>query len=174
MCGLAGVALTAAVLVQAVGTARADERFADPFAYCAAIGTIAAPDDRYDGPGMPDAIARGLKQALDVPADAPTEPFVQNALWRCMDGKVYACTIGANLPCSEKADTSRTPSQAIVTYCGQSPGAGVVPMVVTGRVTVFEWHCDGATPAIVRQFAHPDAEGYLAGIWYAIEPTATK
>jgi hypothetical protein len=45
-------------------------------------------------------------------------------------------------------------------------------MVVTGRATVFEWRCDGGTPAIARQVAQADAEGYLAGIWYEIRPDA--
>jgi hypothetical protein len=29
-------------------------RFSDPFAYCAAVGTIDAPDARYTGPRVPD------------------------------------------------------------------------------------------------------------------------
>jgi hypothetical protein len=45
-------------------------------------------------------------------------------------------------------------------------------MAVTGRATVFEWRCEGERPAIVRQFAQPDAAGYLAEIWYAIDPAA--
>jgi hypothetical protein len=169
---VSGLALVVSALVQVPGSALADERFADPFAYCAAVGTIDAPGEGYTGPKVPDAVAKGLKQAMGVSADAPTEPFARNSLWRCMGGKVYACTIGANLPCSEKADASRTPSQALLDYCRQNAGAAVVPMVVTGRATVFAWRCDGETPTIVRQIAHPDAEGYLAGIWYEIGPDA--
>jgi hypothetical protein len=43
-------------------------------------------------------------------------------------------------------------------------------MAVTGRATVFEWRCANEPPTIVRQLAEPDAAGYLANIWYAIEP----
>jgi len=166
------LALVLSALVQLAGPALADERFADPFAYCAAVGTIDAPDGRYTGPKVPDAVAQGLKRAMGVSADAPDEPFARNSLWRCMGGKVYACTIGANLPCSEKADASRAPGRALLDYCRQNSGADVVPMVVTGRATVFEWRCDGGTPAIARQVAQADAEGYLAGIWYEIRPDA--
>jgi hypothetical protein len=134
-------------------------------------GTIDAPDARYAGPAMPQAVARGLKAALNLPAAAPSGPILANSRWRCMDGKVYACTVGANLPCSEKADTGREPSPALVDFCRRNFGAEVVvPMAVTGRATVFEWRCTGAVPAIVRQFAQPDAAGYIAGIWYEIAP----
>jgi hypothetical protein len=36
---------------------------------------------------------------------------------------------------------------------------------------VFEWRCANERPAIVRQFAEPDAAGYLANIWYPIAPS---
>lgn len=89
-----------------------------------------------------------------------------------MDGEVYACTIGANLPCADKADTRTEPSAAVSEFCRQNPGAEVIPMVVTGRATVFEWRCTNARPTIVRQLAQPDAAGYFANLWYAIEPGA--
>ena len=154
------------------GVALTDGHFADPFDYCAAVGTVGAPDARYTGPALPEAVAGGLKAALALPADAPSEPLLRNAIWRCMDGKVYACTIGANLPCSEKADMGREPTPALAEFCRQNPGAEVIPMAVTGRATVFAWRCTGDRPAIVRQLAQPDAAGYLANIWYAIDPAA--
>jgi hypothetical protein len=144
--------------------------FSDPFAYCAAVGTIDAPDLRYTGPKVPEAVARGLKQALGAPANAPLEPFLHNTFWRCMDGTVYACTVGANLPCQERADTSRTPTQGMTDFCKNNPNADVIPAVVTGRATVYEWKCTNAVPEVVRQFAQPDARGFLANIWYAIKP----
>jgi hypothetical protein len=33
--------------------------FTDPFAYCAAVGTVDAPDSRYTGPKVPEAVAQG-------------------------------------------------------------------------------------------------------------------
>src|ERR671918_1505994 len=52
--------------------------FTDPFAYCAAVGTIDAPDSRYTGPNVPEAVARGLMKAFSAPAAAPPEPFLPN------------------------------------------------------------------------------------------------
>jgi hypothetical protein len=144
--------------------------FTDPFAYCAAVGTVDAPDSRYTGPKVPEAVARGLKTAFGAPANAPLESFLRNTYWRCMDGRVYACTVGANLPCQERADTSRIPGQGVSDFCKNNPQAEVIPAVVTGRATVYEWKCTNAVPEVVRQFAHPDARGFLSNIWYAINP----
>ena len=83
---------------------------ADPFAYCATVGTIDTPDARYTGPKTPDAIVRGLMKAMGMSGDAPVEPLARLTTWRCMNGKVYACNFGANIPCLERADTKRTPS----------------------------------------------------------------
>jgi hypothetical protein len=167
-----GVLVVAAPAPLGSAIALTEGHFDDPFAYCAAVGTVGAPDARYTGPAMPDAVARGLQAALGPPADAPSAALLPNSIWRCMNAKVYACTVGANLPCSEKADTRREPSPALVDFCRHNPGAEVIPMTVTGRATVFAWRCAGERPAIVRQIARPDAAGYLTHIWYAIDPVA--
>lgn len=144
--------------------------YGDPFSYCGAVGTIDAPDPRYTGAAVPAAIALGLRRAFKAHADAPLELFTRGTSWRCVDGKVYACNVGANLPCDEKADTSRTPSAPIAEFCRENPGAPVVPMVVTGRATVYAWRCAAGVPVIERQFAVPDSRGYLKDIWHEIAP----
>src|SRR5687767_2342484 len=96
--------LAAAVAVVAVqaplraGVALTERQFDDPFAYCAAVGTIDPPDARYTGPALPEAVARGLQAALGLPARSRGEPLPGDWTWRCMDGEVYACAVGANLP----------------------------------------------------------------------------
>jgi hypothetical protein len=145
--------------------------FTDPFAYCTAVGTIDAPDSRYAGPNVPEAVAQGLKKAFGAPAAAPLEPFLHNTFWRCMDGMVYACTVGANLPCQERADVSRKPTESMTNFCQNHPQAEVIPAVVTGRATVYEWTCANDIPEVVRQFTPPDARGFLSNIWYAISST---
>ncbi|MGC9335618.1 MAG: hypothetical protein ACP5JJ_15830, partial [Anaerolineae bacterium] len=37
----------------------APEAYADPFAYCAAVGTVDAPDANYTGPAVPESVAQG-------------------------------------------------------------------------------------------------------------------
>jgi hypothetical protein len=144
--------------------------YTDPFAYCAAVGTIDTPDGRYVGAKVDPAIAVGLRKAFGLPTTAPLAPFMRNTFWRCMKGKVFACTIGANLPCQEKANTSQTPTQGMVDFCKTKPNADVIPAYVTGRATVYLWRCKEGVPQVVKQLTKPDGRGFLANIWYQIEP----
>lgn len=143
--------------------------YADPFDYCAAIGTIDAPDDRYSGPAMPDVLAEELKQASGAPADAPLAPFRDGAHWRCMDGAVYACAVGANLPCMTKADPGQEPSEAMREFCRAQPDAPAIPMVVTGRATIHAWRCARGAPEIDGPPRPIDQAGFLADIWYRLD-----
>lgn len=54
--------------------------FDDPFAYCAAAGTIDAPGKHYVGPSAPSALLVDFGQI--------NPQFVH---WRCMDGRVFVC-----------------------------------------------------------------------------------
>jgi hypothetical protein len=146
------------------------ETFSDPFAYCRAVGDVDAPDARYSGPKMPVAIAEGLEKAFAAPGSKRLEPFEKNSVWRCMDGKVYACNIGANIPCGEKADTSRTPSEAMVDLCKTNQNTDSIPAYVTGRATVYLWKCEGGKPEVVTEFTTPDERGFLTNAWHEIPP----
>ncbi len=141
--------------------------FTDPFAYCAAVVTIDTPDSRYTGPHMPDALLQGLKKASGAAADAPNELFTNGGYWRCMDRKVYACTVGANLPCAAKANTNKTPTQAEIDFCQANPTADI-PAVVTGHESIYAWTCKQGKPQIDQQVFHVDPQGFIAEIWYAI------
>jgi hypothetical protein len=141
---------------------------ADPFAYCAQVRTIDAPDARYTGEKVPPVIAEGIKKTSGAAADAPLEVFTRSTSWRCMDGKVYACTVGANLPCSEKADLGRAPSAALSEFCKTNADAAVIPAAVTGRATVYAWRCSAGVPEVVRQVFEADQRGFIANIWHEI------
>jgi putative hemolysin len=145
------------------------ETYSDPFAYCQAVGTIDEPDARYTGDPVPAGVVLGLIRLGVVTADAPPE-FQSHATWRCMDGQVYACHYGANLPCDEKADTSQTPSAEMEDFCKSNLNADVIPAAVTGRATVYEWKCTDGKPAIVQQVFTPDAQGFLKDFWYQLTP----
>lgn len=144
-------------------TAFPDIRYIDPFSYCRGVDTIDKPDDSYVGPAVPPAVLEGLARALGVPRVEPRGVF-----WRCMDRRVYACAVGANLPCEEKADTSREPTRAMLDFCRSQPGADTIPMAVTGHAALFEWRCQGTQPAIIRTITEPDSRGFLANIWHEI------
>jgi Tol biopolymer transport system component len=145
--------------------------YTDPFAYCAAVGTVDTPGSDYVGPKVPRSVARGLQLALNAP-DTPIEVLENGSFWRCMDGSVYACFVGANLPCEAQANTDRTPTQEEIDYCQQSPNSDFIPAVVTGRETVYEWRCVDGAPDIVKQQSQPDAQGFFSDIWYQVSPDA--
>jgi hypothetical protein len=142
--------------------------FTDPFAYCAAVGTIDSPDARYTGPKMPDDLAKALRTASGGAEDAPLDMFKEGGYWRCVDGKVYACTVGANLPCAEKANTDRTPTDAENEYCQENPDSDMIPAAVTGHETIYDWHCKGKTAEAGQEIFHVDARGFITEIWYQI------
>ena len=141
----------------------------DPFEYCAAVGTIDTPDERFTGAEVPDVIAEGVRAAFGA-ADIDLEVYRRGTFWRCMDGSVYACNVGANVPCQSKADESREPTQPMVDFCADNAGSDYIPAVVTGRTTIYEWVCDDTTPVIVDQFTEVDSQGYPQSFWQELTP----
>jgi hypothetical protein len=142
--------------------------YSDPFAYCAAVGDMDQADARYVGEQVPEGIATALRTATGASPDAPLDWFLQGSSWRCMDGKVYGCFVGANIPCWSKANTDRTPTADETDFCQAQPNADVIPAVVTGHETVYEWRCRDGVPEIVRQVLQVDARGFIADFWYEL------
>ena len=92
------------------------------------------------------------------PADA-----ARMTSYRCFEGRVLLCTVGANLPCG-KANVSRTLPGADA-YCRDNPDAAVIPAFATGHDTVFEWRCSGRKATVVKQIAQVDARGFVQEFW---------
>ncbi len=143
------------------------EEFTHFAGYCAAVGTVDDPanDLRYTGEPLPQAVIEGLIAHNVMSENTPPE-ILNNAVWRCMEGELWACHFGANLPCLDKADTQETPSEAMTTFCQEQPDADTIPMFVTGRTTVYAWRCAAGRPNIVKQVFTPDAQGFLSEFWY--------
>ncbi|MFA5353197.1 MAG: DUF333 domain-containing protein [Thermodesulfovibrionales bacterium] len=147
----------------------AQSSYHDPFAYCAAVGTIDAPDGRYKGARMPDSLIQGMIRQGIVSADAPPE-FRENAVWRCMNHSLWVCHFGANIPCLEKADMEQAPTSAMKDYCQANPSAEIIPAAVTGRATVYEWVCHRGKAKAIKEILTTDPQGYLAEFWYKLNP----
>jgi len=135
--------------------------FSDAFEYCLAVGTIDAPDSRYTGPSVPDAVKEGLRKLGRWTSEAAT-------VWRCMDGKTLACNGGANLPCGE-ADTSTEPRPDMLQWC-QENADSPIPAAITGHATIYIWECQGGVPRIVKQAFDVDPRGFVADFWFEIGP----
>jgi hypothetical protein len=153
----------------ALATVDSSASYTDPFAYCTAVGTIDQPDARFTGERISDAMAKAIRKAVDASDDAPIDMFKQASSWRCVDGKVYGCFVGANLPCDAKANTDKTPSDAINSFCTENKNADSIPAAVTGHETVYEWGCKDGKAEIMKQVFQVDAQGYIADIWYPLE-----
>jgi hypothetical protein len=125
----------------------------DPFAYCAAVGTIDFPDHRYTGPFVTEAIAA----ALHVPATSPPD----RVKWRCVEGTVLACASFRNTP-----NCAPTPSvPEMIEYCAQNPNA------VDLAAPNGSWFCSETEPQIPPGQSWPvDARGFLPGAWVEIAP----
>ena len=143
--------------------------YLDPFGYCKAVGTADTPDFRYVGPKVPDSLVRSMIIQGLVSADAPAD-FQKSAIWRCMDHKVWICQFGANIPCREKADTSKDPSPGTIDYCKVNAAAQAIPAYATGRTTIYEWTCKDGKPRIARQVTNVDQQGYPVAYWTELKP----
>jgi len=149
-------------LVKSAGRA-----YSDPFEYCGAVRNADLPGAPFSGPPLPPAIIAGLRKALNG-TNIPDDILKAGSFWRCMEGKVYACFTGADIPCMAKADTTKTPDVAMLKFCTDSPEAGIIHAYVTGRMTVYSWRCRHGLPETVEQVAWPDSRGFIANHWYEI------
>ena len=144
--------------------------FSDPFKYCASMDTIDVPDERYVGVSVPKVVIRDLRGKAGISEDAPADWVAAGTVWRCMDGKVWACFVGANLPCVQKGDVTTTPQPGMEDFCSANPNAETMPMAVTGRATIYEWRCVDGDPQVVKQILGTDSQGYLSDFWYELTP----
>jgi hypothetical protein len=136
---------------------------ADPFGYCARLGTIDTPEGGASP--VPTALMPFLRTTLGLSADAPLTP--QNYFWRCMNGAVYVCVIGANQRCDAKADRGKRNSGAD-NYCRENPKATFVPAYATGHNSIYEWSCSAGNAVPGKRTIKLDRRGYRSDIWHRI------
>lgn len=142
--------------------------FDDPFAYCAAVGTVDRMGAGYVGPRFPDAVRVGLAAAMGVPV-ANFRPPSAGIFLRCYQGQLLACTVGANLNCGQ-ADTSTAPNAGMVRFCKASPESDFIPLYIVGHDGIYSWGCRDGVPEIQKQIFHVDPRGFVAELWHAVQP----
>lgn len=165
---LAACTPLAAPTATSIPSPSAAASFTDPYAYCQAVGNADTPGPEFTGPKMTKALAQAIKTATGASADAPLDLFMQGSTWRCMNGKVYACFVGANLPCDSKANTDATPTPEEQDFCTANPNSDSIPAAVTGHDTVFAWTCKDGKPEAGQPIVEVDSRGYITSIWYAL------
>ena len=106
---------------------------------------------------MPPASARA----------AYNDVAVKSTVFRCGNGHVLVCTVGANLVC-DRANTSRTPGRGPVDWCREHPNDAMIPAVATGHDTMCLWRCNNGVPKIDRQALDVDARGFIVQNWKSL------
>jgi hypothetical protein len=86
------------------------------------------------------------------PAQFPT-------MWRCMNGSVYICEIGASGRGCMKAGHSLAPTEGVRTWCRQNPNSDFVPGAYLSSAAIT-WRCQGTRPVVVETEG-VDERGYV-------------
>jgi hypothetical protein len=135
--------------------------FSDPAAYCAAVGTVDAPDARWAGDPSPAVIrARAVATIGEV--------FVKGEVvqWRCDSGKVRWCVHYGTHYC-DQYDPSTVPSPQLVQYCAEHRETRLVPPGVSPWFSAWAWACRDGTPSTDGR-VELDQRGFASGSWYTL------
>jgi hypothetical protein len=114
---------------------------------------------------IPAALVPAAQRLFGI--TAPAEAVERLTLYRCMEGKVMLCTLGANLPCG-KANRARSLPGASQ-FCRQTPGADVIPAFATGHDTIYRWRCQGSEAVAGEPVEALDARGFIARYWKPLD-----
>jgi hypothetical protein len=128
-----------------------------PQQFCARAGN----DDQLRKP--PASLTPAIKRLFGISGQ-----YARNSTYyRCAGGQVALCYVGANLPCG-KADQRRTLPPADL-WCRDNPDAEVIPMVVTGHDTLYEWHCVGRQAKPAGEIGKLDSRGFFSANWKVLK-----
>ncbi len=147
--------------------------YQSPFVYCGQVVNADEPGAPYVGPRYPDDVFRVLADEMGLPEDAPERSATPEFHWRCMDGFVYACTYGPNLPCGQ-ADLNSRPSAEMIDYCESQFDGAPLPGSLVGHQTIYGWVCRGETPATTYQKYEVDHQGFITSFWRWIPEPAPE
>lgn len=159
-----GALLAAAVLVALplVAHAAGPAEASGPAARCARMGN----DDTVRGydPTLRDGFLRAWRKSFPGGTTKPDEALLRaQSHYRCMDGHLYACFTGANLPC-DKLDQRRENAGAEA-FCRANPASDSIPMAATGHDTPYEWRCRNGRAEVVGTVQELDARGFGKALW---------
>jgi len=135
---------------------------ADPAETCAKIGN----DDtvRAYQRSLRQGFMRAFKALFPDAKGGVSDPlFRDQAAFRCMDGKLYACFTGANLPCG-KISTVRE-NAAVERYCAAAGTTDFVPLYVSGHDSAYSYRCEGGHAAVSAEQWTLDKRGFAAKLW---------
>ncbi len=161
------IVLVALVLARAaLGTPRVHAAEGNLAARCAQLRN----DDTLRGydpalrPGLLKAFARLFPDAPQPPA---TQVLQTGASVRCMDGRLLACFVGANLPCGKMNAARDNPGADA--FCRDNPAAEFVPAFATGHDTIYAYRCRSGRAEITGTTFALDRRGFAAKLWVPLD-----
>lgn len=140
------------------GTAT-NKTYDNPFAYCRAVRNA----QYREGNGFP-----GYTGPQNPPSVVAALGFGTPVAFRCANGVVYGCFMGASGAACLQQTISVRPDHEMLQFCQEHPNSGYLPMsLIAGWAS--DWKCDGTKPVVTRTNS-TDAQGYLANTWHRIRP----
>jgi hypothetical protein len=122
---------------------------------------------RYN-PSLRAGLVRAYARLFpDAPKPPPEAQLKNSANIRCMNGRLFACFTGANLPCGKMNAARNNPGAD--EYCHANADTGVVPAFATGHDTIWSYRCSGGRAVIVGPTFALDAGGFAARLWAPLD-----
>ncbi len=107
---------------------------------------------------------KAFKKLFPNTTSAPREQELQTqANYRCMNGKVLACFVGANLPCARMSAARDNPGAD--EFCKTNPNDDVVPAFATGHDAVYAYKCQNGKAVVSGQPWVLDKRGFATRLW---------
>ncbi len=146
-----------------------EDAYTDPFAYCrmkrdVGGGEGGVADDKYVGTQPPPTVAEAVQQKWGGGTG-------DGATWRCMEGRVYACNMGASGRACRTAATSDDQWRAIKEDCRATPKLEFIANAT--NYSAADWRCIEGRPVVVQSFP-VDQRGYLVGNWVEVRPPSPR
>ena len=108
--------------------------------------------------------AKAFKKLFPDAKDTPPESELQTqANYRCMDGKVLACFVGANLPCAKMNAARDNPGAD--EFCKANPNDDIVPAFATGHDAVYSYKCLDGKAMVTGETWVLDKRGFAVRLW---------
>lgn len=155
------ISATACPLSGFDGQARAAPE-ADLAAVCARLGNDDTIRD-YD-PSLRARTASAFRKLFPNAKDIPgADSRAAQTQYRCMNGKVMVCFVGANLPCV-RMNTARDNPGADM-FCRDNPDVASVPAYATGHDSIHAYRCHKGKAEVTGATRQLDQRGFAKDLW---------
>ncbi|TPN75973.1 hypothetical protein FJ987_22915 [Mesorhizobium sp. CU2] len=161
--GLAAIALLLAIVALWAGKAAAAP--ADLHKLCSQVKNddTVRPYQHALHAGTVKAFKELFPDAKGMPQEAELET---QANYRCMDGKLLACFVGANLPCAKMNAARDNPGAD--EFCKTNANADSVPAFATGHDAVYAYKCEGGKAVVSGTNWLLDKRGFATKLWVEV------